>query len=166
MPNWTENTLTVTGESVGEFLRDAGLSANTPLVENMLNTFVPMPEEQGNDWYVWRVTNWGTGWDTAAVFQPDLEPDPTLTFQTAWSPPVEWLRVVSQQYLNLTFTLAYVESGVQFAGTIIVQDGDVLSEDTYGGEWWVSDMADEGYPHPSSTLTRFVDKHNLQGYGG
>ena len=73
---------------------------------------------KGNNWYDWNVRNWGTKWDVA-VSNDEKYPDTYLTeesttglsynFNTAWSPPIEAITKLSEQYPDVTFNLSYEE---------------------------------------------------------
>lgn len=68
------------------------------------------------DWYDWSIKNWGTKWDL-----PDKEEERAqvekygnsiiFSFQTAWSPPVEWCRYAAEKFPNVTLELEYAEEG-------------------------------------------------------
>ena len=73
---------------------------------------------KGNNWYDWNVRNWGTKWDVA-VSNDEKYPDTYIadenttglsyTFNTAWSPPIEAITKLSEQYPDVTFNLSYEE---------------------------------------------------------
>jgi hypothetical protein len=62
-----------------------------------------------NHWYDWNIRNWGTKWDTGAVFERHSDDHATYTIETAWSPPVEAITALSAQYVGLVFTLEWEE---------------------------------------------------------
>ena len=107
MPNWCNNHITITGpnkiidkiEKIAKEEKGAG---------GLLNFFHPMPKgledttspsssakkpqpmiEGFDNWYDWRVSNWGTKWDVDvyenAVSRIDDE-TVTFGFDSAWSP--------------------------------------------------------------------------------
>ncbi|NDA95661.1 MAG: hypothetical protein EBY03_05945 [Actinobacteria bacterium] len=73
---------------------------------------------RGNCWYDWNVRNWGTKWDVA-VHDNDKYPDTELheesttvlgyKFNTAWSPPIEAITKLSEQYPSLEMNLIATE---------------------------------------------------------
>jgi hypothetical protein len=169
MPNWCENTLfvygpeadvqrfkqdvkavevgdgglAVPGASAGEY-REIPLSFErhlpTPTDEN--GELTKGDNERGMpDWYNWRVENWGTKWDLDdSTTLDDLDPDYLrYSFDTAWSPPVEWLTFVAQQYPTLSFKLDYREPGMCFEGVLDVHKGDVQRNESW-------DMHDASWP--------------------
>lgn len=91
-------------------------------------------------WWDWRVTNWGTKWDirsddilgdlTCVADDKSREYEIELDFDSAWSPPIEWLRYCEQKYerQNLTFHLTYFEGGMGFGGVYDTASGDAYYE--------------------------------------
>ena len=51
-----------------------------------------------------------------------------LRRDSAWSPPIEWLRKVARDYPNLFFRLRYAEEGVGFMGVATAEDGEMVDE--------------------------------------
>lgn len=47
------------------------------------------------------------------------------SFQSAWSPPVEWLEKVARDYPGLYFRLKYEKTGVGFVGVATAKEGKV-----------------------------------------
>jgi len=95
---------------------------------------------KGEAWWYWRIENWGTKWD---VWSDDILGDLTCTaddknreyeiefdFDTAWSPPIEWLRYCEEKYKRqeLTFHMSYFEGGMGFGGVYDTFDGDAYFE--------------------------------------
>ncbi len=134
MPNWCNNKLTVTNSTpkLEAFLKEHGLSFEA----------IVKPELSENDENGWATiaaqsAAWGTKWDltedeakeTAASL---LENDECI-FDTAWSPPSEAIRALSEQ-TGASFLLAYYEPGVWFWGAESIEDGsineEVVSNDT------------------------------------
>lgn len=93
-------------------------------------------ELQPYDWYTWRLVNWGTKWDLGdeTEVREDYE-DGKLEyhFDTAWSPPFEWLETASKKYPQLNFRLQYEEGGNNFEGYVVVQNGKEL--DRHEGDY-------------------------------
>lgn len=121
MPNWCTNKLEVSGPLAGvrrfvEAQRDDAASLS-------FAKSVPEPEGLEGRLLTWRVAHWGTKWDlddeTDLVVSEDAERDrceAVYNFFTAWSPPLEWLAVVVEQYPNLVFRLVFAEPGMAFMG--------------------------------------------------
>jgi hypothetical protein len=142
MPNWCENTLTVEGaeKDVQRFKQLAKPKATQADVDLLLASLYPIPEGvyQGdlkpeefqkygkNNWYVWCITHWGTKWDVDATLTNELPDFLVYEFESAWSPPVAWLKKVAQDFPRLRFTLIYDEPGMGFAGTAIADQGKLI----------------------------------------
>jgi hypothetical protein len=83
-----------------------------------------------NNWYDWRIHNWGTKWDaTDSFISSDSVEDFTVSFATAWSPPTLWLKKVSLKFPNLNFILDYMEDGMGFCGVLKICDGEITERD-------------------------------------
>jgi len=133
VPNWCQNTATISGpkpviDQIKSILanRDDG---------NLLNWMCPMPDDQRDNWYDWCTTNWGTKWpENDLLILDDTEEDSiTFSFDTAWGPPIEAFRYWAQQDSRVTYRLAYVETGMAFVGW-----------HSYDGEYFDEDFADHG----------------------
>ena len=86
-----------------------------------------------NNWYLWRVANWGTKWDIGCGDGYGLEPtrvgnELSITFDSAWSPPLGFYeRLV---VLGFDVQASYFEPGMSFAG--IWHNGE---DNFYEGDW-------------------------------
>lgn len=79
------------------------------------NQTVPMPQQirldmisgTNSDWYDWSLDNWGVKWDAIhldlAINQ--FYPLVTITFQTPWNSPYQWLKKTSTLFPLLKFKL-------------------------------------------------------------
>jgi hypothetical protein len=78
---------------------------------------MPFPEDGTNRWYDWRCANWGTKWNPTvdSILQLD-DCTVQVAFDTAWSPPLEWLDTCGKKH-KWNWELIYIESGMGFAGT-------------------------------------------------
>lgn len=128
MPNWCSNRAVISGPApVIAKITDILNQEDSPLLAWM----VPEPRYEGDqDWYSWRVNNWGTKWDIADVYfehQPD-EDRIEFSFSTAWGPCVEAFLTWAQQDGRVQFSLDYWEPGMAFAGHV-AWDGQNLSDD-------------------------------------
>jgi len=82
----------------------------------------------------WNYHEWikfyGTKWTDT---MPDVHIDgDTLTaqFETAWAPPEQGMLLISENWPNCVFGMAYSEPGMDFAGFVIIQNGLVITEDS------------------------------------
>ena len=154
MPNWCYNKLIVKSNGDKSSFRrfmDQGRKKETIEGEqNMvwrISNYFPTPEKllQENlseiekqelktmygfdDWYEWRLFHWGTKWDCddyGFESSTDEKSYYILDFDSAWSPPIEFLINVSLIYPTLSFQLEYIEPGNQFAGTTYINNGIFL----------------------------------------
>lgn len=73
-----------------------------------------------SSWYDWCIANWGTKWDICDVSVDQTAEDTVqLTFNTAWSPPLEAFGAMEEQGWNIY--AMYYEPGCVYAG--IYADG-------------------------------------------
>jgi hypothetical protein len=150
MPNYCDNTLTVSGEPqvLREFkhaVRAVEVDPYTgrrPVLD--FDRLVPMPSELLENraevqpgcvpgWYSWRVENWGTKWNAQA---PRLSGtlksgDLRYRFLTAWTPPYEWLQTVAPTYPSLTFHLRYQEEMGHFEGDARWEGGKLVVDEAW-----------------------------------
>lgn len=89
--------------------------------------FVP---DKWVDGYSWCVSHWGCKWDVFGQVRDErLSADRfEYEFETAWSPPIAWLKKVAEDWPDLRFDLVYYEPGLEFAGRLCFEGGKV-SED-------------------------------------
>lgn len=135
MPNWCENNLRIHGdaEDMKPFIMKLSNSEDpTPLLS--FDSLLPMPAHEKDNWYDWRIDNWGTKWDITEDDKGVYPTDETeeyleYTFSTAWSPPVEFIETISRDFPGLTFQLTYAESGVCFAGSLEVTDSAITNQE-------------------------------------
>ena len=155
MPNWCFNSLTVSGSRddllvFAEQARGTSLAAEGELPLS-LHALVPAPD-LGNDakGYEWRRKTWGTKRDLDGVDFHDCEMFLCYRFATAWSPPRNWLGLVSGQFPDLRFELAYAEPGEIIAGELVCEEGSVrtmshtVERERYNAIVWDRFGGDEG----------------------
>ena len=125
MPNHCQNKLT---------LQDGGdiLNVLNPYLTEATDNFyrfdfqkiIPMDEKllEGEEWYDWRVQNWGTKWDG---YDGRISDDGSaFTFDTAWAPPIPVIKKLAE-ITGEKFTLEYIELGMFFCGRYKAgQEGD------------------------------------------
>lgn len=108
----------------------AGSDEEKALNELQLNN----KKEYGyKNWYDWRIANWGTKWDVESAKIYDLwqygnNALVIFEFDTAWSPPNEWLLKTSKSFPELTLTCRYEEPGIGFEGRYSACNGEVLED--------------------------------------
>ena len=129
MPNWCDNTLTITGDmnSISLFRnRMQRQHEGEPTLS--FNDFVPRPPEEEANWYDWNCEHWGCKWD---LHPPDTlitydQTELTFVFRTAWSPPVAWVATVSGMFPSLRFSLEFDEAGMDFSGVRVFENEEVV----------------------------------------
>jgi hypothetical protein len=128
MPNWCSGRATITGP-------EPVISEIKTILEdpegNLLNWMVPEPQFEGDqDWYMWRVNNWGTKWPLSDVYiDNDTEPDSIeFSFSTAWAPPVEAFETWAINDGRVQFNLEYWEPGAGFVGSVNY-DGEYIDHE-------------------------------------
>jgi hypothetical protein len=128
MPNWCENKLTVTNSTpkLEAFLKEHGLSFEAIVKPNR-------PENDENNFGLIdaQVAAWGTKWDLADNGQKEAAASlleyGECHFDTAWSPPSEAIRALSE-LTGASFRLAFYESGMFFWGAENIEDGNIETE--------------------------------------
>jgi hypothetical protein len=119
MPNWCDNTLTLTHEDPSQIDRAIEAFKQGKLCEE----FHPCPpfllEDTGIDtgWYMWRVNNWGTKWDVGgehATIERFDKNNVYFAFESAWAPPVYFYQFLEE--LGFAVNAMYYEPGMGFAG--------------------------------------------------
>ena len=89
-----------------------------------------LKEKYGSDnWYDWSLNNWGTKWDVceSEILNNDINFF-SVSFETAWGPPTEWIDNIMQDFPDLCFQLEYEEPGCAFGGLLQAQY-EVIWED-------------------------------------
>ena len=131
MANYCSNMLNIKGDvvSIEEFYAENLIQKNNDEKTLIFSNVSPEPEyENKEDWYAWRNENWGTKWEPE-TYNVGVAEDKSymyIDFETAWSPPIQWLEKATIKYPNLTFTLDYREDGMGFKGKAKASKG-VLS---------------------------------------
>ena len=164
MPNWVFSDLTITGEGAKKFFEDSsqdytigyeGIESRPethamPIYEPSNDEFsfyaLVRPETEAEQldyatggWYDWNVKHWGTKWDAGDVEIYEVTDDKvTIKFQTAWSPPFEWLDKVTKMYPHLKFQFDYEEE-TGWGGSRTYREGRVVRETQYEEEVWEED---------------------------
>lgn len=95
-------------------------------------------EDDKDNWYDWSTANWGTKWSESELETTINGTQVELTFETAWSPPIEGLDGTVQALPGFSSaTLLYVESGCDFVGYTNFYKGNNPEDN------WMSDNCEE-----------------------
>ena len=116
MPNWCHNEVTVQGEKkhVKEFMD----FVKSDKQEFDFEKIVPLPNGKWD--YDWCLSNWNTKWNACDVEKEVVDEfhEVTYTFETAWSPPENILRVLKEKFeeSDLFISWFYREDGQELCG--------------------------------------------------
>ena len=146
MPNWCDNTISITGPTEEVKQLYGRLTAEEPkrglceslypMPKELKHTVSPAPEDGKqpivdghNNWYDWACDKWGTKWDTTdEQWEMAENTDGTATiegsFCTAWGPPIGVYEHARDIHPNLFIDAMYYESGCAFAGTWASDTGE------------------------------------------
>ena len=167
MPNWCNNTITLTGpkEKITAIYAKAKednalLQQLKPMPEALEGTTSPSPTEgkvqplvDGFDnWYDWRVQNWGSKWDVDAD-NLELSDDGTTIsgwFDSAWAPPIHAYEYFLTDNEDCSIKSYYYEGGMDFGG---------LWEDFADAEVTMSDFTADEMEDPNSGLIYDLNEH-------
>ena len=138
MPNWCSNSLTIKGDAstlvaLKEIIESDG--------EGLLEAIAPL----GAEWdYSKALEKWGTKWDISTegleyTDNGDGTAEITGYFDSAWSPPIEALHALSQDWDSCYIELLYEEPGMCFVGC------------------WDSEGADDHYEYSDFTSDNIKD---------
>ena len=142
MPNWCENQLVIEADSnnkkaIEDMERLKSLLDETLQhyedgnAHGLLGAIISMPEEledtikgrspekpngDNPNWYDWCWNNWGTKWDVDCDFTLINPFRMEFDFNSAWAPPIPWLKQVGSLFPNLFLCLTYHEPGMCFKG--------------------------------------------------
>jgi Ferredoxin-like domain in Api92-like protein len=136
MANICENTLEVRGTK-NEFKKfyEKGFVMENGIKEWSLGPYYPLPDGEDGDWYS---ENWGTYGDCCSRWET-TEFLFRVRFETCWTPPIEWLQKVQEDYQSLHFFLCYIETGCGFCGMAHTCWSD--------GEAWINDCPLEHFSY-------------------
>jgi hypothetical protein len=129
MPNWCNDSLTVTGPrpDLDAFIKAAKGKDDGKKLDLCFNSLVPIPAEK--EWYDWNIENWGTKWEPDSVSFNDEGTRLDYSFATAWCPPLELLQKVSAKFPTLEFVIIFDESGNGSYGKYIFKNGKFDGKD-------------------------------------
>ena len=169
MPNWCNNTITLTGpkDKVKKIFDEAKkedclLNLLYPMPSALEGTTSPAPKEgkvqplvDGFDnWYDWRVQNWGSKWDVDTQgLEYREENDQGIIqgwFDSAWAPPIHCYEHFLTNNEDCSIKSYYHEGGMDFAG---------LWEDFADAEVTPSDFTADQMEDPNSGLIYDLNEH-------
>ena len=95
-----------------------------------------------DNWYDWRVNNWGTKWDVHDISSFEVtdegvwqkKPRIELEFETALAPPIEalqyWIKNLSI-FCNVKCYLSYTEPGMDYCGVYVAHEDKDYHQSEY-----------------------------------
>lgn len=96
-------------------------------------------------WYGWSIANYGTKWGAYDVEDVEDWGDTLIYhFQTAWSPPMQWIITTSKQFPDLVFLISAADEGGVYFIKSTISNGDVTNEVSLSQHEWNMEY-DEGY---------------------
>ena len=160
MPNWCLNRLTIEHDDIEKVKEFVEAYKRMETCEHYLPTPKRDDGQLSDDWWDYRVNNWGTKWDFGSgvneihgLHPTVVDNQATMSFDTAWSPPIGLYERL--QLLGFKVEATYFEPGISFCGRWI--DG----EDQYyegDGDYthWPLDLIeeynmDEWYEEPEAS---------------
>ena len=167
MPNWCENTVTLSHANPAMIARVKKAFA----AGNLFNEFIPMPPglQETEAWYDWALENWGTKWDVEGdiileqgraaeeaagtdVFRTIARtPSVKLAFRSAWSPPIPIYEKLSAE--GFYIEASYSEEAMEFCGEWSTYAKEVYYD--YAG--WTYDEIKAKIP------TRLIEEYCIMG---
>ena len=162
MPNWCENTVTLSHANPAMIARvKKAFTAG-----NLFNEFIPMPPglQETEAWYEWALENWGTKWDVegddeawAIILEQGRAAEEAagtsvkLAFRSAWSPPIPVYEKLSAE--GFYIEASYSEEAMEFCGEWSTHAKEVYYD--YAG--WTYDEIKAKIP------TRLIEEYCIMG---
>jgi Ferredoxin-like domain in Api92-like protein len=87
------------------------------------------------DWYQFCINEWGTKWDIKGEAL-DIPDGLQLTFESAWSPPIEAYRKLAE--MGFEVAAMYYEPGMGFCGDFTTENDDIIYQ-LDGDSAWVEE---------------------------
>lgn len=141
MPNWCSNSILIEGPK--EKIKELWDKSNKdPEKSGLLEAMVPMPESEADNWYSWRVDNWGTKWEVNSEgleYSESTEDDNKSIIEgwvdSAWGPPKEAFQKFCAENDDVYAEVHYHECGMGLVG------------------YWDSEEIDEYYEYYEDNIT-------------
>lgn len=128
MPNWCSNELTIQGADVPKIIDI--MKNSDSIFESLIGTD-PAVSKPIQDWYNHNINWFGTKWDVAQdqIYWIDTNDSTFLSvsFETAWSPPVPFFETLCNKYNISGASLKYAEYGMNFSGVVDFDGHDTSS---------------------------------------
>jgi hypothetical protein len=121
MPNWVTNNVYFntdekTFNKIVKFI-------NSKENDFDFNKLIPMPLEEEENWYNWRLNNWNTKWNASDVYIGD----DYIEFNTAWSHPCNIIKVLSEKFPSVCMSVKYADEDFGYnVGEYTIKNGDEI----------------------------------------
>jgi len=123
-----------------------------------------------DNWYNWNITNWGTKWSAAEVWNDRIDDDgkvdghTSYNFDTAWSPAEPVVAALAEKFPTLRIAHRYCEAGMGYAGEVLYADGVEIRREEYDMGQMPDDAFTEEWDRdydkvPMNAMERFCDQH-------
>jgi hypothetical protein len=84
------------------------------------------------NWYDWSTTHWGTKWDASSQSKSD---DGVITFDTAWSTPVQVMTALSKKFPKVVIRVEYADEDLgSNCGYYEIENGEFIEDVQLGGD--------------------------------
>lgn len=127
MANYIRNIVTIneSGERLQRLL-DAIKGENGAID---FDRIIPMPKEEEENWYRWRLDHWDTKWNAYDINREvDFGDDRHITFNTAWSAPYGIYLKLFAMFPDYDMEIAYADEDVAYnCGRITLKDGHITT---------------------------------------
>jgi len=120
--------------------KDLSFNAQVPLPKRLVH---PPKKSKDDGWYDWCLKNWGTKWDCYEEHLTHGTDYTCYSFDTAWSPPSEWIQKVSRKFPHLKFNVTWAEEGGE-GGKFMFHGGDCFYSANMTEEEWKEYQGIEG----------------------
>ncbi|MHC4376015.1 MAG: DUF1281 family ferredoxin-like fold protein [Planctomycetota bacterium] len=184
MPNWCSNYVTIYGEDFSKVkdllltkTDDDGLFEHTVGIvkegylrdEKYQHLGDVILDDKYFNWYDHNVNEYGTKWDVNEI-SFDVFADPSdehisFSFESAWSPPLEWARKLSDKF-KVIVVIEYAEGGCNFGGRSIFENGDETESEQYTYLNWmlVDDTSGTRFKEEIEYIVSDMDKDEFEEY--
>lgn len=126
MANYCSNSLSIRGTQKDLENFQNNIKVNDKGNPEIIETYWPRPENIGDDWYGWSITNWGSKWSDCFTEQTTQAHEGFLAynFESAWSPPIEAITNISTLFPDLVFVMSWIEESMSFYGAMAARNGE------------------------------------------
>lgn len=183
MPNWCNNSVSITETKEGGLLRFVNayftndtitkldssqeiLFRETIKKKGLMSSLLPCLDEEG--WHDFNVANWGTKWDVRDCYVSFYGCEIYLDYDTAWSPNLEFWQMITEEF-DIEVSMTSNEPGYGIHCNYFISEGsyseselsyyviDEEKEYIYEGKKLKSEYSCSIYEGDYAT---FIDKNN------